>query len=69
MKSTLTITQKENSLEIRNESEFAIEILLVAKKPKRRIDTMAVIHPNQSYKLDGLEEWNTSDHYFRFVKP
>lgn len=69
MSTILTITQKNNILEIRNESEFAVEIHLVPKKPKRKVEFQMVIHPGQMYKLDGLEEWNTSDHYFRFVKP
>jgi hypothetical protein len=69
MKSILKITQEDNTLKIENESEYAIEIHLVPKKPKRRVDKKMIIHPNQYFILDSLDEWNTSDHYFRFMKP
>lgn len=57
-------------IELKNNSNYVVEMLLVPIKPKRKVEIERVIHPNQSLVLDwqNYKDFNLSDYYFRFVK-
>ena len=68
METVLKITQEKNSIKIENKSKYVVELHLVPVKPKRKVHTQMVIHPDQYFIFDGVDEWNLSSHFFRFVK-
>lgn len=57
-------------IELKNTSNYVVEMFLVPIKPKRKIELIRVIHPNQSLVLDwhSYKDFNLTDYYFRFVK-
>jgi hypothetical protein len=64
----LELIKYNEFLKIINNSDFILEVYLVPKKPKRKVNMEIVIYPKQSYTIDHKYNCNLNEYFFRFIE-
>jgi hypothetical protein len=68
MNTTLSITQKDGLLKIENKSKYLVEIYLIPKKPKKKVEITRMIRPGEFFLTEDPNNLDISNLYFRFVE-